>query len=401
MGSVRAVVAYGAGGILSVNKQLALRLIHPLGEGDEFVNGVTLDRIHVECDERDQRKDSMRLVFSSGIDLVIAHRSSNRAAFKTAHFSVSVQQSVDAEPQANQGLIDRLRVLLTANDTSAPRRVVDAIGAAPDTDDPDDPDDPDSPDVDLWLIPGHIGNPLDLSIRTLRVLRTIDVVLVEHGSADVVDRLFEQFSLGAVPDVREIQEDRAWVRAVLEEAHRTGKSVGLFGTNEGAPGLCDPGWVVLEVAQTLTPQPSIRSVAAGSALTTALMYSDNHRHRFEFMGLFQNHDGRSAILRAIGRFLPLGDARTWIAFADGERLGARWADLSGATRALGGSVTLMANVSLGNEYVLRMAMGALPSAVPARIEPEDKIVLRIDADGSVPATSWLRRLMMKAFFRVR
>ena len=194
-----------------MNKQLALRLIHPLCEGDEFVNGVTLERIDVECDERDQRKDSMRLVFSSGIDVVIAHRSSNRAAFKTAHFSVSVQQSAETEPQANQTLIDRLRALLTANDTSAPRRVVDAIDAAPDTDDPD------SLDVDLWLIPGHIGNPLDLSIRTLRVLRTIDVVLVEHGSADVVERLFDQFSLGAVPDVREIQEDRTWVRAVLEE----------------------------------------------------------------------------------------------------------------------------------------------------------------------------------------
>ena len=378
-----------------MNKQLALRLIHPLCEGDEFVNGVTLERIDVECDERDQRKDSMRLVFSSGIDVVIAHRSSNRAAFKTAHFSVSVQQSAETEPQANQTLIDRLRVLLTANDTSAPRRVVDAIDAAPETDDPD------ALDVDLWLIPGHIGNPLDLSIRTLRVLRTIDVVLVEHGSADVVERLFDQFSLGAVPDVREIQEDRTWVRAVLEEAHRTGKCVGLFGTNEGAPGLCDPGWVVLEVAHTLTPQRSIRSVAAGSALTTALMYSDNHRHRFEFMGLFQNQDGRSAILGAVGRFLPLGDARTWIAFADGEGLRARWPDLSGATRALGGSVTLMANVSLGNEYVLRMAMDALPLAVPARVEPEDKIVLRIDADGSVPAPHWLRRLMMKAFFRVR
>ena len=104
-----------------VNKQLALRLIHPFSEGDEFTNGVTLDRIAIECDERDQRKDAIRLVFSSGIDLVIAHRSPNRAAFRTAHFSVSVQQSRDTEPRANQALIDRLRVLLTANDTAAPR----------------------------------------------------------------------------------------------------------------------------------------------------------------------------------------------------------------------------------------------------------------------------------------
>ena len=62
--------------------------------------------------------------------------------------------------------------------------------------------------------------------------------------------------------------------------------------------------MVLEVAHELTPQRSIRSVAAGSALTTALMYTDNPRHRFEFMGLLQNQDGRSAILVEIGRGVP-------------------------------------------------------------------------------------------------
>ena len=194
-----------------MNKSLALRLIHPLSEGDEFANGVTLDRIAIECDERDQRKDTIRLVFSSGIDLVIAHRSTNRAAFKTAHFSVSVEQS---------GETNRTRIKRSSTDCgpcSPPmygctRRVVDAIEAASRTDDPD------APDVDLWLIPGHIGNPLDLSIRTLRV-RTIDLVLVEHGGADVVGRLFEQFSLGAVPDVREIEKigpgsQRCWRKPI-------------------------------------------------------------------------------------------------------------------------------------------------------------------------------------------
>ncbi|MEC9389003.1 MAG: hypothetical protein VX944_02945 [Myxococcota bacterium] len=378
-----------------MNKQLALRLIHPLCEGDEFASGVTLERIAIERDERDERKDAMRLVFSSGIDLVIARRSTNRAAFKTAHFSVSVQWSGDPDPTVSQPLLDRLRVLMTANDTTAPHRVVDAIGAPP------SPDAPGAPDVDLWLIPGHIGNPLDLSIRTLRVLQATDLLLVEHGSTDVVMRLFEQFSLGAMPEVREIKQDPAWVTAVFEDARRNGLCVGLFGANEGAPGLCDPGWFVLRVVHELTPKRSIRSVAAGSALTTALMYSDNPRHRFEFMGMLENQDQESALLRSIGRFLPTGDPKTWIAFADGEGLRRSWGDLHRSTRALGGAVTLMANVSLDSEYVHRMAMRAVPLALPAFIAPEDKIVVRIDADGSVSAVSWLRRLMMKVRTLVR
>lgn len=381
-----------------MNKQLALRLIHPLCVGDECVGGVTLKRIAIERDERDQRKDVMRLVFSPGIDLVIAHRSANRAAFKTAHFSVSVHWSGDPDPTVSQELLDRLRVLMTANDTTAPRQIVDAIWAAPS---PDTPDAPDAPDVDLWLIPGHIGNPLDLSIRTLRVLQSTDLLLVEHGSADVVDRLFEQFSLGAVPKVCEIKEDPAWVTAVFDDARRNGLCVGLFGANEGAPGLCDPGWFVLNVVHALTPKRSIRSVAAGSALTTALMYSDNPRHRFEFMGVLQYRDGKSALLQSVGRFLPIGEPKTWIAFADGEGLRQRWGDLHRSTRALGGAVTLMANVSLDTEYVHRMAMSAVPPALPAFIDPEDKVVIRIDADASVSALCWLRRLVMTALYLVR
>ena len=64
-------------------------------------------------------------------------------------------------------------------------------------------------------------------------------------------------------------------------------------------------------------------------------------------------------------------------------------------------MTLMANVSLDSEYVHRMAMRAVPLALPAFIAPEDKIVVRIDADGSVSAVSWLRRLMMKVRTLVR
>ena len=62
---------------------------------------------------------------------------------------------------------------------------------------------------------------------------------------------------------------------------------------------------------------------------------------------------------------------------------------------------MMANVSLSTEYVLRMTLDALPMAIPSCVDPEDKIVIRIAADGLVPARIWIRRLFINAFFTVR
>ena len=91
--------------------------------------------------------------------------------------------------------------------------------------------------------------------------------------------------------------------------------------------------------------------------------------------------GAQSWLKSVEEFLPFREAKTWIAFADGKRSGTD-GQICTEQRALRGSVTLMANVSWGTEYVSWMTIDALPLAVPSRIEPEDKIVIRIDADGS-------------------
>ena len=48
----------------------------------------------------------------------------------------------------------------------------------------------------LWLLPGHLGNPLDLSLRALRVLGTAHRVFVEPGSERVMDALAERYGPG-------------------------------------------------------------------------------------------------------------------------------------------------------------------------------------------------------------
>lgn len=369
-----------------MDKQLALRLIHPLVEADEITNGITLDTIAIERDSRDQRKDAIHLTFSSGMSLVITHRNDGGAAFKTTHFSVSILQFKGPEQALNQSVTDQFRTLLAENDTTPPTAWIESVPTVSERV---------VADVDLWLIPGHIGNPLDLSIRSLRILQSIDVVLIEAGSAAAVEQIFEQFSLGALPRVVEILENRSWLRTLLEDARSSGQCLGLFGVNEGAPGLCDPGWMVLEVANTITPSPVVRSISAGSALTTALMYADSPQNRFHFVGLFQNDNGSSPMLDAIGRLVPQGGLQTFIGFAEGTSLRNSWPALYRATRTLDGSVALMANMSLPTEYVQRISLSDMTPHPPDTLDPDDKVVLRVACSRSLnPVRRWRRILML-------
>ena len=371
-----------------MDRHLALRLIHPLVETDEITSGITLDTIAIERDSRDQRRDAIHLTFSSGMTLIITHRNNGGAAFKTTYFSVSLLQFNGPEQPLNQLVVDHFRTLLAENDTTPPTVGVDAlptvskgIGG----------------EVDLWLIPGHIGNPLDLSIRSLRILQSIDVVLIEAGSAGSVEQIFEQFTLGDLPRIVEISENRSLLKALLEDARSSGHCLGLFGANEGAPGLCDPGWMVLEVANTIAPSLVVRSISAGSALTTALMYADSEQNQFHFVGLFQNDTGRNPMLDAIGRRVPHGGPQTFIAFAEGTSLRDRWRALYRATRDLDGSIMLMANMSLSTEYVHRIGLSDMTPHPPDFLDPDDKVVLRVAFSLGVQPVRWLRRILMLPF----
>jgi 16S rRNA C1402 (ribose-2'-O) methylase RsmI len=310
------------------------------------------------------------------------------AAFKTNHFSVSVLLVDGTEKPTNQPIIDRFRTLLAENDNTPPTVLLDALST---------PDKRGVSDVDLWLIPGHIGNPLDLSIHSLRILQSIDVLLVEADSTDVVEQIFEQFALGDLPRVVEIEENRSWLKTLLEDARNSGHCLGLFGANEGSPGLCDPGWRVLEVANSITPGLVVRSVSAGSALTTALMYSDSALHRFQFVGLFENTDGSSPMLGAICRLMPWEEPQAFIGFAEGTSLRKRWPDLHRVTRTLHGSLTLMANMSRPAEYVQRICLSDMTQYAPDILAPEDKVVVRVNCNRNLNPFRWLQRILMRPF----
>jgi 16S rRNA C1402 (ribose-2'-O) methylase RsmI len=373
-----------------MNKNLVFRLIQPLREGSVFPSGVTLEAIEVHQDGRDHRKDKAHLCFSSGLVIIIANRVSGASAFQTTNFRMSIEHTEAVLSASDKEVMLAVKARIQENDTETPAHLVQQL-IAPVEQHPDP--------ADIWLIPGAIGNPLDLTIRTLRVLKTVDLIAIEAGSEAGVEHIFELFKLGPVPPMCAIgqEDDEASLVQYLQTARTNGQSVALFGVDEGLPTICDPGWKVMAAASHLQPPPRIKSISCGSALSTALMYSDQNRSEYLFLGLFLNMHGTSAFLNKLYRLVPApwSGHKTMLCFADGKQLQTHWNRLISSTRFMRGRLSLLCNLSRHNEYMRQFSLSALPGTLPDFLAPDDKIVVRVEWNAHLFDFDWLPRLIRR------
>jgi len=368
-----------------MDKETALRLIQPLCEGGDVVDGWPLSAIKIHHDGMDHRKDQIHLVFSPTLTLTISYRTQQQAALKTKHFSLGIRNSEAELSKAGREIVSIVSERLQANDTVPPQHWVDGLIQA---------DTPASEEAVLWLIPGHIGNPLDLSIRSLRVLKTVDLMFIEAGSQASVEHIYALFNLGDLPDIFEITHTDDPIVTHLQSGRDAGKTMALFGVNEGVPGLCDPGWQVIQALKHITPSLRVASTSGGSALTTALMYTQHHNGRFVFHELFENTNGTHPIIRALSRITPWEDPPTMFCFAIGAQLLENWHQLSHACRGLQGTMTFLCNLTFPDERVHHMQLSQLPDSPENLLSASDKVVLRIDLHGrQTVGIHWCLRIL--------
>jgi 16S rRNA C1402 (ribose-2'-O) methylase RsmI len=358
-----------------MDRELALRLIHPIQEGDEVCLGHTLVSVEVHLDASRPKKDAIHLVFSPDLSLIFTCRTDGQCAFQTAHFNIAIRQPDPTLSQANRRVIGVIKERLAANDTEPPRDWVD-LASLPNHSSPSQ--------ADLWLIPGHIGNALDLSIRSLRVLQLVDLVFVEDGAQSSMEGIYEQFGLGQSPEVFALSHqvddwnDVSEIVGQLERGHRAGKVMALFGVHEGIPGVCDPGWRVMRAVSHLGSTLKVRSLSAGSALSTSLMYTDLCGVPFIFLGLLKPTTGHSAFIRMLSRVTPASRSPSLMCFTNGVALQAVWADLVQMVQNIEGRLSLYKNLTRPNEQTARFMLSTLSTHDADGLVPSDKIVMRID-----------------------
>lgn len=136
--------------------------------------------------------------------------------------------------------------------------------------------------VSLYLVPTPIGNMLDMTFRSIEVLKEVDIILCEDTRNTKV--LCSHFEISTPLKCYHIFNEEARCEEVIDLL-KEGKKLALV-SDAGLPGISDPGYFVCRRA--LEAGFEVRALPGASAGITALVASGLPCDKFYFYG-FLDH----------------------------------------------------------------------------------------------------------------
>lgn len=136
--------------------------------------------------------------------------------------------------------------------------------------------------VSLYLVPTPIGNMLDMTFRSIEVLKSVDIILCEDTRNTKI--LCSHFEIDTPLMCYHIFNEDSRCDEVLDLL-KEGKIIALV-SDAGLPGISDPGYLVTKRA--LEAGFEVRALPGASAGITALVASGLPCGKFYFYG-FLDH----------------------------------------------------------------------------------------------------------------
>lgn len=196
----------------------------------------------------------------------------------------------------------------------------------------------------LSIVSTPIGNPDDITLRALRVLREANAVICEETRAGA--RLLRQYEIkNEIIDLNEHTE-RERVPELIARLQR-GQHLALI-SDHGTPLLADPGARLVERA--IAANIPVTAAPGASSVLAALVVSGLPMQRFRFVGMLSaKKEMRRAELRRLKE-----ERETWVVLDAPYRLNALLADLRdvlGETRR----IVVACELTMPGEHVVRGA----------------------------------------------
>lgn len=147
----------------------------------------------------------------------------------------------------------------------------------------------------LYIVPTPIGNLEDITLRAIRVLKEVDLVLCENTS--VTQRLFKEYDIGTKTSVFHAQTGIKNIEKIMDQL-KEGGSIALV-SDAGTPTISDPGVLLVDRVRTELPEVKIVALPGASALVTALSSSGITSSSFTFYGFMPHKKGRETLFKTI------------------------------------------------------------------------------------------------------
>ncbi|SES73348.1 16S rRNA (cytidine(1402)-2'-O)-methyltransferase [Hymenobacter actinosclerus] len=161
----------------------------------------------------------------------------------------------------------------------------------------------------LYLVPTPIGNLEDITLRAIRILGEVDLVLAEDTRTS--GRLLQHLALKKPLLSYHLHNEHQQVPRLLERLAK-GETMALV-SDAGTPGISDPGFLL--VRECLARGVKVECLPGATALVPALLKSGFGAERFTFEGFLPVKKGRQTRLQEL-----VPETRTMIFYESPHRI---------------------------------------------------------------------------------
>lgn len=161
----------------------------------------------------------------------------------------------------------------------------------------------------LYLVPTPIGNLEDITLRAIRVLKEVDLILAEDTRTSIT--LLKHFDISKKLLAHHQHNEHKALNEIIRFL-KEGKKVALI-SDAGTPAISDPGFLL--VREVLKNQMTIECLPGATAFVPALVSSGLSCDRFAFEGFLPQKKGRQTRLKEL-----VEEKRTIIFYESPHRL---------------------------------------------------------------------------------
>ncbi len=145
----------------------------------------------------------------------------------------------------------------------------------------------------LFLVPTPIGNLEDMTLRGIRILKEVSLILAEDTRSS--GKLLKHFQIENKMQSYHMHNEHRIVSDIVERI-ASGNDIALI-TDAGTPGISDPGFLI--VRECIRNGVEVETLPGATAFVPALINSGLPCDRFVFEGFLPIKKGRSTRLQKL------------------------------------------------------------------------------------------------------
>lgn len=145
----------------------------------------------------------------------------------------------------------------------------------------------------LYLVPTPLGNLKDITLRSLEILQSVDVILAEDTRTS--SKLLQHYHISKPISPYHQHNEHKIVQHIADQL-AAGKTFALI-TDAGTPGISDPAFLLVRECARLDIK--VECLPGATAFVPALVNSGLPISRFTFEGFLPLKKGRQTLLKQL------------------------------------------------------------------------------------------------------